>query len=223
MNNPIHPLFNLKIILFLAHDEQTNGIPPSLKFPPSQPPNSNSIIPLFAFPPPDSPQINTSSGMNSDTNSDISVFQTMSQFNNSDLGTPDEFADSEPSPSTYTQTTCSTFSKPPFRPIQPHHQFTSPHHQFTSLPSHVSQITPTYSPLNFELSNNNSPDNIEISEELDNFITLQHQLPYPQTRTFHQLSSTVTSSNPPTPTPLSDYTPSLAQSIIHINRNIHLH
>ena len=59
---------------------------------------------------------------------------------------------------------------------------------------------------------NNSPDNIQISEELNNFITLQQQLLSPHIPTIHQLSSTITSSNPPTPTPVSDYTPSLAQS-----------
>ena len=165
------------------------------------------IIPLFAFPPPDSPQINTSSGMNSDTNSDISVFHTVPKFKNSDLETPDEFADSEPSLSTYTQTTSSNFSKPSFQTIQPHNQFPSP-----STPSHISQITSTYSSFNSELSNNNSPDNIDLSEELDNFITLQQQLQNPHILTIHRLSSTVTPSNPPTPGPLSDYTPSLAQS-----------
>ena len=56
------------------------------------------------------------------------------------------------------------------------------------------------------------PDNIQISEELDNFITLQQQLLSPHTLTIHQLSSTITSSNLPTPTPISDYTPSLAHS-----------
>ena len=59
---------------------------------------------------------------------------------------------------------------------------------------------------------NNSPDNIQISEKLDNFITLQQQLTYPHTLTIHQLSSTVTSSDPQTPTHFSDYTPSLSQS-----------
>ena len=113
------------------------------------------IIPIFAFPPPDSPKIIISSGMNSDTNSDISVFHAVSQFNNSDVESSDEFADSEPSPSTYNQTTSSIFSKPPFRPIQPHNQIT-----FPSTPSHVSQITPTYSPFNYERSNINSPDNM---------------------------------------------------------------
>ena len=77
-----------------------------------------SIIPFFAFPPPGSPIINIPSSMNSDTNSDISVFYTISQFNNSNVETPDKFADSEPSPSTYTQTNSSVFSKPPFLPIQ---------------------------------------------------------------------------------------------------------
>ena len=165
------------------------------------------IIPLFAFPPPDSPVVNIPSSMNSDTNSDISVFHTISQFNNSDVETPDEFADSEPSPSTHTQTNSSAFSKPPFRPIQTSHPLPS-----LSTPSYASQVTPTYSPFNSDRSHNNSPDNIQISEEIDNFITLQQQLTNPHTLTIHQLSSTVTSSNPPTSTPSSDYTPSLAQS-----------
>ena len=81
-----------------------------------------------------------------------------------------------------------------------------------STPSHVSQVTPTYSPFITECSTNNSPDNTQISEELNNFITLQQQLQYPHTLTIHQLSSTITSSNPLTPTCTSDYTPSLAQS-----------
>ena len=36
--------------------------------------------------------LNTSSGMDSATNSDSTVFNTISQFNNSDIETPDEFA-----------------------------------------------------------------------------------------------------------------------------------
>ena len=77
------------------------------------------IIPLFAFAPPDSAVINIPSSMNSDTYSDISVFHTISQFNNSDVETPVEFANSEPSPSTHTQTNSSAFSKPPFDPSEP--------------------------------------------------------------------------------------------------------
>ena len=52
----------------------------------------------------------------------------------------------------------------------------------------------------------------QISQELDNFTTLQQQLIHPNTLTIHQLSSTIESSNPPTPTPSSAYTASLAQS-----------
>ena len=73
-------------------------------------------------------------------------------------------------------------------------------------------MTPTYSPFTNERSNNNSPDNTQISYKLNNLITLQQQVQYPHTLTIHQLSSTITSSNPPTPTPFSGYTPSLAQS-----------
>ena len=97
------------------------------------------IIPLFAFPPPDFPIINIPSSTNSDTNSDISVFHNISQFNNSNVETPDEFADSEPSPSTYTQTNPSVFSKPPFQSIPSSHPLPS-----VSTPSYASQVTPTY-------------------------------------------------------------------------------
>ena len=73
-------------------------------------------------------------------------------------------------------------------------------------------MTPTYSPLHSDRSYNNSPDTPQISQELDNFITLQQQLIHPNTLTIHQLSSAITSSNPPTPTPSSAYTPSFTQS-----------
>ena len=100
-----------------------------------------------------------------------------------------------------------SFFKTPFQPIQTSHPLPS-----LSTPSYASQVTPTYSPFISDRSHNNSPDNIQISEELDNFITLQQQLTHPHTLTIHQLSSTVTSSNPPTRTPSSAYTPSFAQS-----------
>ena len=131
--------------------------------------------------------------MDSDADSDITVFHTISQFDNSDLETPDEFAYSEPSPS--------TFSQPPFRPI--HSQAKS---EYPSALSHISQVTLTYSSFTNERSNKNSPDNTHISYELNNLITLQQQVQHPQTLAIHQLSSTITSSNPPTPTPSSDYT-----------------
>ena len=147
--------------------------------------NPIHIIPLFDFSPPDSPRTNTSSGINSDTNSDITVFQTISQFNNSDVETPDEIADSELSPSTHTQTNSSTFSKPPFRPIQPQNQCTSPY-----TPSQVTQPTRHFI-MNDQSTIPQIISKILKNEELDNFITLQQQLLSPHTLTIHQLSSTI--------------------------------
>ena len=171
--------------------------------------NPIPVIPLFAFPPPNFPVMDIPSSTSSDTNSDISVFHTISQFNNSDLETPDEFANSEPSPPTYNQTNPSNFSQPPFQPIHTSQPLPS-----LSTPSYSSQVTPTYTPSLSERSNNNSPDTPQISSELDNYITLQQQIAYAYTHTLtiHHLSPITTSSGPPTPTPLSDYTPSLAQS-----------
>ena len=96
----------------LTRDLTSNSHPANLQTP-------ITIIPLFAFPPPDFPIFNISSSTNSDTNSDISVFHTISQFNNANVETPDEFAASEPSPSTHTQTNSSVFSQPPFQPSNP--------------------------------------------------------------------------------------------------------
>ena len=176
----------------------------------SQPANLQNpvpIIPLFAFPPPDFAIINIPSSTSSGTNSDISVFHTISQFNNSDLETPDEFAYSEPSPSTYSQTNPSHFSEPPFQPINASQPLPS-----LSTPSHASQVTPTYTQSLSDRSTNNSPNIPQISPELDNYITLQQQIIHTHTLTIHHLSSITISSGPPTPTPLSDYTPSLNQS-----------
>ena len=181
--------------------------PPPLKFPPSQSPKPNPNYPTFRLPPPDFPFIDVPSSTSSDTNSDISVFHTISQFINSDLETTDEFANSEPSPSTYSQTNPSNFSQPPFQPIQASQPLPS-----LSTPSYASQVTPTYTPSLSERSTNNSPDIPQISSELENYISLQQQILHPHTLTIHHLSSVTTSSGPPTPTPLSDYTPSLAQS-----------
>ena len=95
------------------------------------------IIPLFAFPPPDFPISNISSSTNSDTDSDISVLCSISQFNNSNVETPDEFADSEPSPSNYTQTNSSVFSKPPFQPIPSNHPLPSIEITLPSFPQYT--------------------------------------------------------------------------------------
>ena len=114
---------------------------------------------------------------------------------------------SEPSPSNKFQTNSSVFSKPPFQPIPPNNPLPS-----VSTPSYASQVTPTFSSFHSDRSSNNSPDTPQISQELDNFITLQQQLIHPNILTINQISSTIESSNPPTPTPSSAYTASLAQS-----------
>ena len=95
--------------------------------------NPLPMIPLFAFPPPESPHVNTSSGMDSDTNSDITVFITTSQFNNSDIETPGEFANSEPSPS--------VFSQPPFNLLTPSPQMIPPH-PFLTFPKQPRHTPP---------------------------------------------------------------------------------
>ena len=165
-----------------------------------------TIIPLFAFPPPDFPTSNVTSGMNSDTNSHISVLYSTSQLNNPNIETPDEFADSEPSPSNNFPTNPSIFSQPPFQPILPNNPDPS-----NSTPSYASQVTPTYSSLHSDQSSH-SPDTPRISPELDNFITLQQQPYHLDIPTINQISSTIDSSNPPTPTASSIYTESLAPS-----------
>ena len=81
--------------------------------------------------------------MGSDANSDITVFHTISQFENSDLETPDELADSEPSLSTFSRPRPLHFLNPLLDPYEPH-----------SKPYHVSFMTPTYSPFTNERSNN---------------------------------------------------------------------
>ena len=163
--------------------------------------SSIPIIPLFAFPPPDFPSSNVTSGMNSDTNSQISVLYSISQLNNPNIETPDEFADSEPSPSNNFHNP-SHFSQPPFQPILSNNP-----DPITPTPSYASQVTPTYSSYH---SDQSSPDTPRISPELDNFITLQQQPYHLNTPTINQISFTTNSSNPPTPS--SNYTESLAPS-----------
>ena len=109
--------------------------------------------------------------MNSDTNSHISVLYSISQLNNPNIETPDEFAHSEPSPSNNFHTNSLNFSQPPFQPILPNNPDPT-----NSTPSYASQVTPTYSSLHSDQSSH-SPDTPRISPELDNFITLQQQ-PY---------------------------------------------
>ena len=172
------------------------------------------IIPLFAFPPPDFPSSNVTSGMNSDTNSHISVLYSISQLNNPNIETPDEFADSEPSPSNNFHNP-SNFSQPPFQPILSNNP-----DPITPTPSYASQVTPTYSSYHSDQSSH-SPDTPRISPELDNFITLQQQPYHLNTPTINQISSTTDSSNPPTPSTnyTESLTPSSTSTISSLNTN----
>ena len=176
--------------------------------------SSIPIIPLFAFPPPDFPSSNVTSGMNSDTNSHISVLYSISQLNNPNIETPDEFADSEPSPSNNFHNP-SNFSQPPFQPILSHNP-----DPITPTPSYASQVTPTYSSYQSDQSSH-SPDTPRISPELDNFITLQQQPYHLNTPTINQISSTTDSSNPPTPSTYytESLTPSSTSTISSLNTN----
>ena len=176
--------------------------------------SSIPIIPLFAFPPPDFPSSNVTSGMNSDTNSHISVLYSISQLNNPNIETPDEFADSEPSPSNNFHNP-SNFSQPPFQPILSNNP-----DPITPTPSYASQVTPTYSSYHSDQSSH-SPDTPRISPELDNFITLQQQSYHLNTPTINQISSTTDPSNPPTPSTnyTESLTPSSTSTISSLNTN----
>ena len=176
--------------------------------------SSIPIIPLFAFPPPDFPSSNVTSGMNSDTNSHISVLYSISQLNNPNIDIPDEFADSEPSPSNNFHNP-SNFSQPPFQPILSNNP-----DPITPTPSYASQVTPIYSSYHSDQSSH-SPDTPRISPELDNFITLQQQPYHLNTPTINQISSTTDSSNPPTPSTnyTESLTPSSTSTISSLNTN----
>ena len=156
--------------------------------------NPIPIIPLFAFPPPESPHINTSSS--SLRHHSFSHILPIRQFR---FRNPWRFRK-------FRTKLVNNFSAP-FRPI--HSQAKTNFTSTLSLSlSHISQVTPNYSPFTNERSNNNSPENTQTSYELNNLITLQQQVQHPHLLTIHQLLSTITSSIPPTPTSSSYHTPS---------------
>ena len=98
--------------------------------------------------------------MDSDDSSNT-VFNTIVQT--SDIDTPDEFQNSEPSPY--------TFSEPSFRPIHtPTPDESSPAH------SSYTYATPILYPMTSDQPDTSSPVTEKLEHELDNFITLQQQL-----------------------------------------------
>ena len=105
-----------------------------------------TIIPLFAFPPPDFTTSNETSGMKSDFNSHISVLYSTSQLNNPNIETPDEFADSEPSPSNNFHTNPSIFSQPPFQPILTNNPVPT-NSTPSCFPSHSNLFFPSFRPI----------------------------------------------------------------------------
>ena len=88
--------------------------------------------------------------MESDTNSNTTVYNTISQFNNSDIETPDKFTNSEPSPS--------AFSQHPFQPIHSQVKIDPP-----TPPSPISIVTPINSPLTSEPSDSHDSGTTQIS------------------------------------------------------------
>ena len=175
--SPIQHIITQKLIAQLPTQPTYRATSPS-----SHSPSSLPIIPSSHHHP--------ISRMESETKINTTVYNNISQLNHPDIKTPDQFANSEPSPS--------RFSQPPSQPIHSQVKTVPP-----SPPSSISSLTPTYSPLTSEPSDNNSSPNTQISNELENFTTLQQQLQPPQTLTIHQHSQ---SSNPSTTTSSSHYT-----------------
>ena len=112
--------------------------------------------------------------MESDTNSNTTVYNTISQFNNSDIETPDKFANSEPNPP--------TFSQPPFQSIHSQVKIEPQLH-----PTPISYVTTIYSPLTSEPSDNNDQDHTQKTHELDNFITTPSNTNYSPTLTIFNI------------------------------------
>ena len=154
---------------------QIESLNRSLSYP-SKLQRHSQILPLFDITPyPETSYTNNSPSMDSDDTSTNTVFHTFLEFNNSDIETPDEFADSKPSPS--------TFSQPLFQP--PHDQIPD---EPSSAPSSYTDATLTYSPMTSDLPDYSSPVDTELENELDNFINLPQQLLHPNTLTIHHLS-----------------------------------
>ena len=109
---------------------------------------------------------NNSPKMDSGDTSTYTVFHTISQFNNSDIENPDEFADSEPSPS--------PFSQPPFQPL--HNQVPD---EPSSVPSSYTDATPIFSPMTSDPPEPSCAVDEELENDLDNFFNPTTTTPKP--------------------------------------------
>ena len=148
---------------------QIGSLNSSLSEPISDP--TSSPLPSFT---------NNSPRMDSDDDSTNTVFHTISQLNNSDIDTPDELQNSEPSPS--------LFSQP--LPSAPHH---NPRLNFPSSFLFYRR-SPNPLPNDQRSTRPSSPVNEELEYELDIFVTSQQQLPNTDTLTIHHLSQPISSS-----------------------------
>ena len=106
------------------------------------------------------------------------VFNTISQFKNSDFDTTVDFQNSAPTPS--------TFSQPPFQPIQ-----TQTLKENYPAPSSFTNSTSTFSPMTSDQPDPSSPLTEDLEHEVDNFITLQQQLQNDNTLTIRNLANRI--------------------------------
>ena len=91
------------------------------------------------------------------------VFSTLSQFKNSDFDITVDFQNSEPTPS--------TFSQPPFQPIQ-----TQTLKENYPAPSFFTNSTSIFSPMTRDQPDPFSSQAEDLEHEVDNFLTLQQKL-----------------------------------------------
>ena len=165
---------------------QIGSLSRSLSYPSNLQRQSPNISISDLTPSPASSYTNNSPRMNSDDTFTHTVFHAISQFNSSDIETLDEFQNSEPS--------TSTFSQPPFRPLR-----TPTSNEPSPAPSSHTDATLILSPMTSDPPDPPSPVNEELENLLDNFITLQQQLQNPNTIKIHHLLQSITSSESSNP------------------------
>ena len=134
--------------------------------------NSLPLLPSFT---------KNSPSTDSDGDSTNTVFHTISQFKFSDVESPEEFQNSETSPS--------TLSQPPFRPLH-----TPTPDEPSPTPSSYTDATPILFPMAGDQTDPPSSVNEKLENYLDNFLTSQQQLQNRNTFTIHHLSQSFLSS-----------------------------
>ena len=121
------------------------------------------------------PSFTTSSPRMDSDYSPNTVFNTISQFNNSDFDTTVEFQNSEPNPS--------TFSQPPFQPIQ-----IQTLKENSPTPSSFTNSTSIFSPMTRDQPDPFSSLTEDLKHEVGNLRTLQQKLQNNNTLTIRTLA-----------------------------------